>query len=144
LTKIVAEAGLDDFSAARLSKEKLQDILTPAEMRALIAVVVKRSQASEKWHDFALEALPIGDMTAAERRTLLNDLMFKSPKAALEFVSKNRGYLDPAEVKEVTRDYARTVAPDFCLHLSHRNKNWKRDYFSEDQLQIFRDCARAD
>ena len=37
----------------------------------------------------------------------------------------------------------RPSAPDFCLHLSHRNKNRKTDYFSEAQLQIFRDCAQS-
>jgi hypothetical protein len=80
-------------------------------------------------------------MTIEERQSLLTGLMFESPKAAIEFVSKNRAYLEPAEVNEVTRGYARTIEPDFCLHLSHRNKNWRVDYFSEDQLQIFRDCA---
>jgi hypothetical protein len=60
---------------------------------------------------------------------------------ALEFASENRRFLDPAEVNEITRDYARTIAPDQCLHFSHRNKNRKAEYFSESQLQIFRDCA---
>jgi hypothetical protein len=144
LKKILSDADFGDFSTAHLSKEKLQDILTPLEMRALIAMAVKRSETSEKWHDFALESLPIPDMTLAERRALLNELLFKSPKAALEFVSKNRSYLDPTEVSEITRDYTRTITPDFCLHLSHRNKNWRTNYFSEDQLQIFRDCARRE
>jgi hypothetical protein len=82
-------------------------------------------------------------LTTAERQSLLNGLLFKSPKSALEFVSQNRLYLAPAEVNEVTRDYTRTITGDFCLHLSHRNKNWRTNYFSEDQLQIFRDCADA-
>jgi hypothetical protein len=143
MKKILADATLGDFSDARLSKEKLQDILTPMEMRALIAMAVKRSETSDKWLEFALASLPIRDMTLAERRLLLNGLLFESPKAALEFVSKNRDYLDPAEVSEITRDYSRTVTGDFCLHLSHRNKNWRTKYFSEAQLEIFRDCAKS-
>ena len=83
------------------------------------------------------------DMTLADRRILLNGLLFKSPKAALEFVSKNQNYLAPDEISEITRDYTRTVTGDFCLHLSHRNKNWRTKYFSEAQLQIFRDCANS-
>jgi hypothetical protein len=82
-------------------------------------------------------------MTPAERQTLLTGLMIERPKAAMEFVSKNRAYLDAAVVNEVSRGYSRTIAVDFCLHLSHRNKNWRVDYFSEDQLQIFRDCAEG-
>ena len=80
-------------------------------------------------------------MTPAEQKSLLTELLFKSPKAALEFVSENRRYLEPAEVNEVTRDYTRTITADLCLHLSHRNNNRKMEYFSEAQLQIFRDCA---
>jgi hypothetical protein len=70
-------------------------------------------------------------------------VLFKSPKAALEFVSENRRYLEPAEVNEVTRDYTRTITTDLCLHLSHRNKIRKMEYFSEAQLRIFRDCAET-
>jgi hypothetical protein len=44
-------------------------------------------------------------------------------------------------VSAITRDYTRTIDPDFCLHLSHRNNNRRTDYFSEDQLRIFRECA---
>jgi hypothetical protein len=141
MKKILNDATLEDFSEARSSKEKLQSILTPAEMRALITMAVKRSESSDKWLEFALTSLPIRDMTLAERRLLLNGLLFESPKTALEFVSKNRDYLEAAEVSEITRDYTRTVTRDFCLHLSHRNKNWRTKYFSEAQLQIFRDCA---
>ncbi len=82
-------------------------------------------------------------MTQAQQKSLLMELLFKSPKAALEFVSENRRYLDPTEVDEVTRDYTRTIATDLCLHLSHRNSNRKVEYFSEAQLQIFRDCAAS-
>ena len=116
-------------------------MLTPAEMRALIAMAVKRSENSAPWLDFAHKSLPISEMTPAEQKTLLTELLFRSPKAALEFVSENRRYLEPAEVDEVTRDYTRTITTDMCLHLSHRNSNRKMEYFSEAQLQIFRDCA---
>ena len=125
----------------RLSKEKLLQALTPSELRAVIAMAVARSEASEKWQEFVVEILPVRDMMPAERRMLLDGLIFKSPKVALEFVSKNKELLDPAEVGEVTRDYTRTITRDFCLHLSHRNKNWRTNYFSAEQLRIFRDCA---
>jgi uncharacterized protein YceH (UPF0502 family) len=80
-------------------------------------------------------------MTPAEQQSLLTELLFRSPKTAFEFVSENRRYLEPADVNEVTRDYTRTITTEFCLHLSHRNSNRKMEYFSEAQLQIFRDCA---
>jgi hypothetical protein len=141
MEKIIADASHDDFDAARLSREALEDLLTPSEMRALIAVVIARSQASKDWRGFAVRTLPVRAMTPAERKTLLNGLLFESTKSALEFVSENRHYLDAKDVNEATQDYTHTIAPDFCLHLSHRNKNRKTDYFSEDQLRIFRDCA---
>jgi hypothetical protein len=143
MQKILADAGHADFSTAGQSKEKLLGMFTPAEMRALIGVAVKRSETSGQWLDFALSALPLSAMTPAEQKSLLMEVLFKSPKQALEFVSENRRYLDPTEVNEVTRDYARTIAADLCLHLSHRNKNRKLEYFSDAQLQIFRDCAEA-
>ena len=143
LQKVVADVALDDFTAARLSKERLQDALKPAEMRALITVAIKRGEVSDDWHNFAMETLPVPDMTPAERRVLLNGLLFKSPKDAMEFASRNRDFLDPAEVADVTRDYTRTITRDFCLHLSHRNKNRRTQYFSEAQLQIFRECAES-
>ena len=141
MRKVLSDAGPDDFSTAGLSKEKLVAMLTPGEMRALTAMVVKRGESSGQWLDFVLNALPIRAMTPAEQKSVLAELLFKGPKAALEFVSENRRYLEPADVNEVTRDYTRTIAPDLCLHLSHRNKNRKVEYFSEAQLQIFRDCA---
>ena len=49
-------------------------------------------------------------MTPAEQKSLLTELLFKGPKAAFEFVSENRRYLEPADVNEVTRDYTRTIA----------------------------------
>ena len=143
MNKVLLDSVLDDFSDAQFSKENLLAILTPSEMRQLIAVAVKRGENSDKWLDFALASLPIHNMTLAERRILLDGLLFKSPKAALEFVSKNRDYLAPDEISEITRDYARTVTVDFCLHLSHRNNNWRTKYFSDAQLQIFRDCAKS-
>ena len=139
MRKVLSDARQDDFSG--LSKDKLLGMLTPAEMRALIAMAVKRSETSGPWLDFAQKSLPIGGMTPAEHQTLLTELLFRNPKAAFEFVSENRRYLDAAEVDEVTREYARTIATDMCLHLSHRNRLRKTDYFSEAQLQIFRDCA---
>ncbi|HKS60112.1 MAG TPA: hypothetical protein VJT13_00335 [Xanthobacteraceae bacterium] len=139
LKKVLSDARHDDFSG--LSKEKLLGMLTPAEMRALIAMAVKRSETSGQWLDFAHKSLPIGEMTPDEQKSLLTELLFKSPKAALEFVSENRRHLEPADVDEVTRDYTRTITTDMCLHLSHRNSNRKTEYFSEAQLQIFRDCA---
>jgi hypothetical protein len=144
MQKVLSDASFNDFSTAGLSKEQLQGMLTPAEMRALIATAVKRSESSGEWLEFAHRSLPIGAMTATEQKSLLTELVFKSAKTALEFVSENRRYLEPAEVEEVTRDYTRTIAKDMCLHLSHRNKNRKVEYFSEAQLQIFRDCAEAE
>jgi hypothetical protein len=141
MKKVLADAVYEDFSAARLTKESLQSALIPAELKALIGKAIQESDTSKRWFEFALTSLPISAMTLEERQSLLTGLMFESPKAAIEFVSKNRAYLEPSEVNEVTRGYARTVETDFCLHLSHRNKNWRTDYFSEDQLQIFRECA---
>ena len=143
LEKIIADASYDDFEAARLSRESLEDLLTPTEMRSLIAIVLSRSRASKDWLNFAVRALPIRAMTPAERKTLLNGLFFESTKSAFEFASDNRHHLEAKDVDETTHDYTNTVTPDFCLHLSHRNKNRKTDYFSEAQLQIFRECAQS-
>jgi hypothetical protein len=143
LRKVVSDATLEDFEAARLSREALEDLLTPAEMRSLIALVIKRSEASTKWLSFAVRALPVRAMAPLERKAVLNGLLFESTKSAFEYASEHRRYLDAEDVNEITTDYARTIAPDFCLHLSHRNKNRKTDYFSEAQLQIFRDCAQS-
>jgi hypothetical protein len=142
LRKVVSDATLEDLEAARLSREALEDLLTPAEMRSLIAAVIKRSEGSAKWLGFAVRALPVRAMAPLERKTVLHGLLFESTKSAFEYASEHRRYLEPEEVNEITTDYARTVAPDFCLHLSHRNKNRKTDFFSEAQLQIFRDCAQ--
>jgi hypothetical protein len=82
-------------------------------------------------------------MTPAERKLLLSGRLFESAKAALEFVSENRQYLEAADVNDVTLQYARTIMPDMCLHLSHRSTNRRAAYFSEVQLKIFRDCAQS-
>lgn len=141
--KVLAEAAPEDFAAARISRARLQDVLTPAELRDLIAVAVRRAETSAAWHAFTIETLPVPRMTLIERRKILDGLMFNSTKAAMEFASKYRDFLDPAEVAQVTRDYSRTVTPDFCLHLSHRNANWRTNFFSEAQLEIFRQCAEG-
>ena len=143
LAKIVSDATYDDFEAARLSRDALEELLTPAEMRALIATLIKRSETSTKWLGFAVRVLPVSAMTPLERKALLNSLLFESSKSALEFASEQRHYLEAGDVNEITLDYTRTITADFCLHLSHRNKNRKTDYFSEAQLQIFRDCAQS-
>jgi hypothetical protein len=143
LAKVLSDATYQDLEAAHLSREAWEELLTPTEMRGLIALVIKRSEASKNWLDLAVHILPVRAMTPAERKKILTGLLFESTKSALEFVSEYRHYLDPEDVNEVTFDYTKTVAPDFCLHLSHRNKNRKMDYFSDDQLQIFRHCAQS-
>lgn len=143
LNKVLTDANYDDFDAAHLSREKLEDMLTPAEMRSLIASVIRKSESSTKWLNFAVRALPLRGLTVAERKTILNGLLFESAKSALEFVSENRHYFDAADVNEVTYDYTKTITHDLCLHLSHRNMNRRVDYFSEAQLQILRDCAQS-
>jgi hypothetical protein len=142
LQKVVADANLDDLGGANLSREKLEDMLTPAELRPLVASVIRKSGSSKEWLSFAVQVLPVRAMTIAERKTLVNELMFASTKSALEFVSENRQYLEASDVSEVTSDYIKTIAPDMCLHLTHRNANRRMEYFSETQLQIFRECAQ--
>jgi len=141
LAKIVSDATYENFEAAHLSREALEDLLTPTETRALIATLIRRSETSTKWLNLAVRVLPVRAMTPVERKTLLNGLLFENTKSALEFASEQRHYLEAEDVNEITYDYTKTIRPDFCLHLSHRNKNRKTDYFSEAQLQIFRDCA---
>jgi hypothetical protein len=143
LQKVIADANLDDLGAAYLSREKLEDMLTPAELRPFIASVIKKSESSKEWLTFAVRVLPVRAMTIAERKALVSELMFSSTKSALEFVSENRQYLEVADVSEVTYDYIKTITRDMCLHLTHRNTNRQVDYFSQTQLQIFRECAQA-
>ena len=142
LDKIVLDATNEDFEAARLSREALEDLLTPAEMRALVATVIRRSEASSKWLGLAVRMLPVRAMTPLERKAILNGLLFENTKSAFEYASEYRHHLEAEDINDITSDYTRTITPDFCLHLSHRNKNRKIDYFSEGQLQIFRDCAQ--
>jgi hypothetical protein len=142
LDKVVLDAAYEDFEAARLSREALEDLLTPAEMRALVATLIKRSEASSKWLGLAVRMLPVRAMTPLERKAVLNGLLFENTKSAFEFASEHRHHMEAEDINDVTSDYTRTITPDFCLHLSHRNKNRKIDYFSEGQLQIFRDCAQ--
>ena len=142
LQKVISDASLGDLGAG-LSREKLEDMLAPAELRPFVANVVRKSVSSKEWLGFATQVLPVRAMTSAERNTLVNELMFASTKSALEFVSENRQHLDAAAVGEVTHDYAKTIARDMCLHLTHRNTNRGFDYFSEAQLQIFHECAQA-
>jgi hypothetical protein len=142
LQKVIADAGIDDLGAAKLSRENLEDTFTPPEVRPFIASTVRKSQSSKEWLDFAVRVLPIRAMTIPERKVIVNELMFVSTKAALEFVSENRQYLEAAEVSEVTHDYTRTIERDMCLHLTHRNASRGVAYFSEAQLEIFRECAQ--
>lgn len=141
LRKIIAEASLKDLDGIS-SRGKFEELLTPAEARSLIASIIAKAHASKDWLDFAVRVLPARAMTADERKAIIDELMFVSNKSALEFVSENRQYLDASEVSSVTRDYARTVVPDFCLHLTHRNLNRQIDYFSDAQIEIFRKCAQ--
>lgn len=141
LQKVVDDADVGDLEAGSVGRENLEDFLTPAEMRPLVASAVKKSEVSPKWLDFVARKLPTRTMTVQERKSVLTSMLFLSAKSAVEFASENRPFLDPADVSEITRDYTRTIDPDFCLHLSHRNNNRRTDYFSEDQLRIFRECA---
>ena len=117
--------------------------MAPAEIRLLIANVIRKSESSAKWLSFAVRALPLRGLTSAERKSILNGLLFENAKSAFEFVSENRQYFEAADVNEVTYDYTKTITHDLCLHLSHRNRNRKVDYFSEVQLEILRDCAES-
>lgn len=141
LKKVIADAGLNDLETS-LSREKLEDIFMSAELRPLIASVLARS-SSKEWLEFAVKVLPMRAMTAEERKRLVDEVMFTSPKAALEFVSENRQHLDPADVNAVTSDYVNTIARDMCLHLTHRNTNRQTDYFSDAQIAIFAQCAKG-
>jgi hypothetical protein len=143
LHKVLTDANYDDFDAARLSREKLEDVLAPAEMRSLIASVIRKSESSAKWLSFAVRALPLRGLTIAERKTILNGLLFENAKSAFEFVSENRQYFEAADVNEITYDYTKTITHDVCLHLSHRNRNRRVDFFSEAQLEILRNCAES-
>lgn len=141
LKKVIADASLKDLEAS-LSREKMEDIFMSAELRPLIVSVLARS-SSKEWLEFAVKVLPMRAMTAEERKRLVDEVVFTSPKAALEFVSENRQHLDPADVNAVTSDYVNTIARDMCLHLTHRNTNRQTDYFSPAQIAIFDRCAQG-
>jgi hypothetical protein len=143
LQKVIADAGVGDLVVAKLSRENLEDILTPGEARLFIANAIGKSGSSKEWLDFAVRVLPTRAMTIPERKVIVNELMFASTKSALEFVSENRHHLEAAEVRAVTQDYVRTIERDMCLHLTHRNASRGVEYFSEAQLQIFRECAQG-
>jgi hypothetical protein len=104
--------------------------------------VLARS-SSKEWLEFAVKILPMRAMTAEERKRLVDEVVFTSPKAALEFVSENRQHLDPADVNAVTSYYVNTIARDMCLQLTHRNTNRQTDYFSDAQIAIFVRCAQG-
>jgi hypothetical protein len=139
--KVIANAGLKDLETS-LSRERLEDIFMSAELRPLIESVLARI-SSKEWLEFAVKVLPMRAMTAEERKRLVDEVIFTSPKAALEFVSENRQYLDPADVNAVTSDYVNTITRDMCLHLTHRNTNRQTEYFSDAQIAIFAQCAQG-
>jgi len=110
--------------------------------RLSLASVLARS-SSKEWLGFAVKVLPMRAMTTEERKRLVDEVIFTSPKTALEFVSENRQHLDPADVNAVTSDYVNTIGRDMCLHLTHRNTIRQTDYFSDAQIAIFAQCAQA-
>ncbi len=142
LRKVIAEASLKELDV-NLAHGKLEELLTPAEARPLIASVIGKSHSSKEWLDFAVRVLPVRAMTTEERKVIIDELVFVSTKSALEFVSEHRQYLASSDVRDVTQDYARTIAPDFCLHLTHRNANRQIDYFNDAQIEIFHKCAQV-
>ncbi len=142
LKKIIAEASQKDLDA-KLSKGRLEEMLAPAEVRSVVASVIGKAGSSNEWVEFAARGLPARAMTEAERKRVIDELMFISPRLALEFVSENRQHLALSDVLEVTRDYSRTIAADHCLHLTHRNANRQMEYFSEAQIKIFEACAKT-
>jgi hypothetical protein len=141
LRKVTVEASRKELED-KLPHQKIEDLLTPTEARTLVASVIKNIDSKE-WLEFAIRVLPVRAMNSGERKAIVDELMFVSIKAALEFVSENRQHLDPSDVLGVTRDYARTIAPDFCLHLTHRNASRQIEYFNGAQIEIFRRCAQA-
>jgi hypothetical protein len=124
-----------------LSKGQLRSGLTPRELEAFATASVPNTTKSRNWLDFVVQTLPVSAMTHAQQKTVVDELMFSSTKAALEYVSENHKHMDSGLVNEVTRDYAKTIDREFCLHLTHRNNNRNVEYFSQDQIKIFADCA---
>ena len=68
LQKVIADAGVDDLVAAKLSRENLEDMLTPAEVRPFIANAIRKSESSKEWLDFAVRVLPTRAMTTPSAR----------------------------------------------------------------------------
>ncbi len=139
--KVLTDATAQDFKDMHLSKGSFIEMLAPNERRSLIAHFVAQSVDSAEWLDLAVELLPFWELVPAERRILVDGLLFKNARLAMEFVSLNHRLLPASLVNEITRDYTKTIRPDVCLHLSHRNKNRRIDFFSEQQVRIFAECA---
>ena len=102
LQKVIADADTNDLDTPAFSRDKLEDMLTPTEMRSLVANVISKSESSPKWLSYAVRVLPVRAMTIAERKAIVDGLMFASTKSALEFVSENRQYLETGDVGWVT------------------------------------------
>ena len=143
MNRILSAAASDEKDLLSVSKEKLEASLTLKEFEALTAALIRNNSISGKRLDFVVQMLPVLAMTHSEQKTVVDELMFVSTKTALEFVSVNHKYLERAIVNDVTRDYVKTIDREFCLHLTHRNRNRKVEFFSQDQIQIFQECALA-
>lgn len=143
MKKVLSATAQDEKELLKISKEKLDASLTLKEAGALTAALIQNDSISPKWLDFVVRISPLHAMTHEQRKTVVNELMFVSTKSALEFVSANHKRLERAIVNDVTRDYVKTIDRDFCLHLTHRNMNRRIEFFSQDQIQIFQECAQG-
>jgi hypothetical protein len=143
MNRILSAAASDEKDLLSVSKEKLEAGLTLQEFEALTAALIRSNSISRKRLDFIVQMLPVLAMTHSEQKTVVDELMFVSTKTALEFVSVNHKYLERTIVNDVTRDYVKTIDREFCLHLTHRNRNRRVEFFSQDQIQIFQECALA-
>jgi hypothetical protein len=143
MNRILSAAASDEKDLLSVSKEKLEAGLTLQEFEALTAALIRNNAISGKRLDFVVQMLPVLAMTHSEQKTVVDELMFVSTKTALEFVSVNHKYLERTIVNDVTRDYVKTIDREFCLHLTHRNRNRRVEFFSQDQIQIFQECALA-
>jgi hypothetical protein len=143
MNRILSAAASDEKDLLSVSKEKLEAGLTLQEFEALTAALIRSNSISRKRLDFVVQMLPVLAMTHSEQKTVVDELMFVSTKTALEFVSVNHKYLERTIVNDVTRDYVKTIDREFCLHLTHRNRNRRVEFFSQDQIQIFQECALA-
>ena len=75
--KVIADADLDDLGSAKLSRENLEEVLSPVEARALIARLVGKSGSSKEWLELAVRLVPIRAMTTPERKAIVNELMLR-------------------------------------------------------------------